>query len=198
MTLIEVSIAAMVLVVAVFAILEAIIQSGRLSHSSQRKEQGIAYGQRQVEQIRSLGFSSVALSGTPAHESDAYDHPRTPNYYVSDGPPRCFTLKASYRSQTPAPGEACEPLITGGSVDPGPATFNANGTTGKVYRYVTAAPAGCLTAPVSACLDGSGAHLRRVVVAVVLDPTPNLKLPRPMYFSSLVADPGTAPLAIGP
>lgn len=148
-----------------------------------------------------MPFASIALSSAPAHEPDGNSptdvNPRTPNYYVSQTTPRCFVVKANYADKTPAPGEGCEALMTGGGLDPGPTSFDVNGTTGKLHRYMTAAPAGCYTVVVSICLDSSGARLRRVTVVVLLDRIPDVSSPRPIYVSTVVSDPRTAPAGLG-
>jgi Tfp pilus assembly protein PilV len=203
--LVEVAVVSLILAVGLVAILDAIVQSGRLTHGSQRQEQAIAYGQREIEKIRSLPWSQAALESIPAHEGHGNTvsgdtNPTNPSYYVTSGSPGCFAVKANYRDYTSGLGEPCEDLVGGGQVAPGPSPIDVNGTTAKVYRYVTAVNAGCMNAVVTICLDSSGAHIRRVTVAVVLDlPSGTGRGPhKPIYVSSIVSDPETPPLGIGP
>lgn len=204
-TLVEVAVVSLVLSIGLLAIIDAIVQSGRLTHGSQRQEQAIAYGQKEIERIRSLPWSQAALQSIPGHEGHGNTvsgdtNPTNPNYYVISGLPGCFAIKANYRDYTSGPAEPCEDLVGGGQVGPGPSAIDVNGTTAKVYRYVTAVNAGCMNTLVTVCLDSSGAHIRRVTVAVVLDlPSgPGRGPHKPIYVSSIVSDPDTHPLGIGP
>ena len=204
-TLVEVAVVAFVLAVGLLAIIDAIVQSGRLTHGSQRQAQAIAYGQKEIERIRALAWDQVALQSIPAHEGHGNTvagdtNPTNPNYYVTSGSPGCFAIKGDYRDYTRGGGEPCEDLVGGGQVSPGPSAIDVNGTTANVYRYVTAVDAGCIHVVISACLDSSGAHIRRVTVAVVLDPPsgPGRGTHKPIYVSSILSDPDTYPLGIGP
>jgi hypothetical protein len=162
MTLVEVVIAALVLVLIGLAVLGL---GSAASRNTYRAEQGqvlVNRVQAELEHIRQLPFPEVALTGLPTHSTD----PANPNSRVSGTQ---FGLSRDGTNPQPllynggvTPTGA---TVSGGSIDPGPTPFVSGDVHGKIYRYVVApgAPANCASCTAD--------DVRRVIVAVTLDDT---------------------------
>lgn len=206
-TLVEVLVAAFLVLVGLMAILAALDVSARTALSAQRHEQGISYAQRELEKLKTYPYAQLALSSAPAHQADGNpandptpNAPRNPNFYVVD--PGTFQIKADYQNRNSAQVTAVpEPLVTGGTVDPGPTAFADGATTGTVYRFITYRKENCGAITVAGVtvlnpcpgLDNS----KRITVAVVLNRVGNDAGPaKPVWVSSVVTDPNATPVGV--
>jgi type II secretory pathway pseudopilin PulG len=133
-TIIEVLIAAMILVlgaIATFGVLASAIHSTQRAKGSQIAQDK---AQQELEALRSLSDEELALTSTPGHENEE----ASPNYRVLNGK---FALKGGS-----VPSEYKEIVANGGTAYPevpltkgvvSPATpFTSGEVSGTVYRYI--------------------------------------------------------------
>jgi type II secretory pathway pseudopilin PulG len=128
MTLIEVMIAAMVLVLgaaATFGVLSAATKNAQRAKSSQI---ALDLAQEEMERMRSLPYDALAISEAPTPETD----PLSPNSRVTGG---------SFALQRQPPGEYEPLVIDPNGISPESSFSSGNpegegGVTGTVYRYV--------------------------------------------------------------
>jgi hypothetical protein len=149
LTVVEVVVAGMILVVGSLGVLGMVDTAGR---NAFRAEQGQVVSnvlQREMEAIRELPYEEAALATLPAQESGE----NNPNSRVSG--------TAFYTNRA---GAGLRPLVSGGSVSPGPESFEVEDVKGSVYRYVV-----WDACPGSTCADGE--FLKRAIVVVKLDAT---------------------------
>jgi prepilin-type N-terminal cleavage/methylation domain-containing protein len=180
-TLIEVLIAVTVLSIGVGATMRVFGAAGRTTLSAQAQHVAVQHGQAELERLGTLAYGELALTGNPMQSSD----PLHPGYKVSG---TSFAVRAGLS----------EPLVlvagAGATpkVEPGPQTFavgTAGGTiTGKLYRYVTWRDETC---PLSLCEGGE--NTKRLTVAVVVDAAYRSSTRPPVWVSTIVVDPATAP-----
>jgi len=180
-TLIEVLIAALVMSVGVAATMRVFGASGRTTLRAQAQQVAVQQAQGELERIATVPYPELALTASAPSSSD----PHNPGYRVSG---TSFTVRAGLS----------EPLVTTpgqgatASVEPGPEAF-AVGTggatiTGKIYRYVSWRDEDC---PLSLCEGGE--NTKRVTVATTIDVTSTADARPPVWVSTIVADPATAP-----
>lgn len=125
MTLIEVSITILVICTGTLATLGAYVHFSGATNRARERAVLISVAQREMELLRPLTFTKLALSKAPV------------------------PLAAT---EAPLSGDAAsEPVVTGGVVDPGGQEFTYRGARMRVYRYVTrrALNCGTLTTKVS-------------------------------------------------
>lgn len=167
-TIIEVLVAAMILVlgaIATFGILASATIDNQRAKASQI---ALNKAQQELEVLSSLSDEELALTKTPPPSSDEGN----PDYRVSSNGK--FAIKRG-----PPPTEPKEMvvnggeyyptgLITKGAVSPGPTSFTSGNVSGKVYRYVVwRNDSKCA----SACPGEK--DYKQVIVAVTLDPKGN-------------------------
>jgi type II secretory pathway pseudopilin PulG len=122
MTLIEVMVAAMMLVVGILALLTVFTTSGALATKSEREAQASDFAEQQVELMRALPYSAVALNATTADATwNAYKTVGDPHYVAPTGTETAVAVDA-----------------TNGKIAP-VGTWEDDRMTvrGNVYRYVT-------------------------------------------------------------
>jgi type II secretory pathway pseudopilin PulG len=187
--MIELLVAIVVITLSLLAVLAGLDINNRGARSNQLQAQMIAVAQQEIEKVESYasssGFSSIALTSTPPHESSGVTDNRThnpidPNYWVSG---TNLLIKSSYSDDT-STTLASEPLVVaaGGAVAPGPSVVTSGGQTFQVYRYVTYRQESCL---VTACPQGAS---KRITVAVVPPHTALSGPVRPLYTSTVIDD----------
>jgi prepilin-type N-terminal cleavage/methylation domain-containing protein len=180
-TLIEMLIAAIIMLVGIVATIGAFGSSKHTTLVAQRSEVAIHQAQRELERMRALKYDAIGLNTTsaPAHASD----PADPNYRVQAG--GVLRIK-------PGPPALDEELVLlgtepGGKVDPGPESYTigegGGAVTGKIYRYVTWRDEKC---PTGIC-DGTH-NTKRLVVAITVD-RGNIGPRNPIWVSTIVANP---------
>jgi hypothetical protein len=176
-TLIEVVVAAVVLVTGIMSTLMALDTSRKLSLVSERSTTMSHIAQREIERIQGIPYADIGLTGTPGTSTD----PNNPDYYVAAGPPATF--------QWDHVGGQTSPL----DVDPSP----GNGTvvpsqswtegqfTGTIYDFVTwVTDSNCSPG----CVNGANDY-KRITVAVTMASGLH---PNPVYVTSVIADPNAA------
>jgi prepilin-type N-terminal cleavage/methylation domain-containing protein len=162
-TLIEVLIAATLLLVAVVALTTTFDYSRQLVTTSEAVDVASHRAQAEMERLRSLPFESLALPAAVAHSAD----PEHPDYYVTG---------SSYQWDQGSTGPQTEPLV----VDPAESELtHATGwndgqsrLTGDVYRYVTA-------------VGGTNGKAKRITVVVTVEGS---DLRKPVLISSIAVD----------
>jgi prepilin-type N-terminal cleavage/methylation domain-containing protein len=180
-TLIEVLIAVAVMSVGVAATMRVFGAAGRTTLRAQQHEVAVQQAQAEVDRLATLSYGDLALASAPPTSSD----PKNPGYKVSGGN---FIVRSDLN----------EPLVltpgAGGTarVEPGPEPF-AVGTSdatisGMVHRYVTWRDETC---PLNLC-EGQQ-DTKRVIVAVTVDPLAGTSAMAPVWVSTIVVDPNTAP-----
>lgn len=198
-TLVEVLAAMLVLILGLGFALDGLHGYVKASLGVQRTSQASSVAEREIETVRSLPYASIALTSTVAHAASGApvgdNNPDNPDYWVNSGTLR---IAANYHDTTvSADPVAAETLLTGGSVVHMTTGVAVAGTTATVYRYVTQrSERSCLLAlPIGCASVGS----KRITIAVVLDRIAGGKTARngiikPVYVSTVVGSPATAPL----
>lgn len=178
-TLVEVLVAAVILVVAALGAAEVLIGSGRANFRAEQTQVATEQLQAELEQIRSTDYAEIALTGDPPSTG-----PRGPGdrlrascasqRFSTDG---CFALSENGANAAPLVvnggaleddlGELDDNPIEGGTIDPGPEQFTTGDISGTIHRYVVwrdDAPCGEENCP-------GGQDYKRVVVVITLDNT---------------------------
>lgn len=183
-TVVEVVVAALILTLGALGVLALGDAASRNTYRAEQSQVVVNRLQAELEHIRQLPFSEVALSAQPSSSSD----PGNPASRVSgttfalneDGTnPRALAINGG---TTPG-GKA----IADGAIDPGPESFSSGDVHGKIYRYVAfgGAPSDC-----NGC---SADDLKRVVIAIELDSTSSGGERAYQEVQSEIANPDTAP-----
>jgi type II secretory pathway pseudopilin PulG len=216
-TIVEVLVAALLVAIGVVALLGSLDAVSKTNVAAQRHQQALAYGQREIERLRTLDYrTELGLTSFPAASGDGIvagdatpKTPKNPNYYVSGTGLQIMTRYTDKTSGLQAgvtpnpeplvgPGEAS---LTSAQVNPGPESFTVNGTSGKIYRYVTWRSEHCPAATTSGITnpcDGTK-DSKRITIAIVLDAVGNGAGPgKPIWLSSVVSDPNATPTGVSP
>jgi prepilin-type N-terminal cleavage/methylation domain-containing protein len=180
-TLIEVLIAVAVMSVGVAATMRVFGAAGRTTLRAQQHEVAVQQAQAEADRLAALPYGEIALTSAPPASSD----PTNPGYKVSGG---TFAVRSDLsEALVLTPGAGASPRV-----EPGPETFavgNAGATTtGKLYRYVTWRDENC---PLNLC-EGQQ-NTKRLIVAVTMDALPGTSVSAPVWVSTIVVDPNTAP-----
>jgi hypothetical protein len=184
MTVIEVTIAALLLTMGALGVLTLGDAATRNTYRAEQSQVVVNRLQAELEHIRQLPFSEVALTEAPPTSSD----PENPGNRVS-GPQ--FELGRDGTNPRPlAVTDGTTPdgaTIAGGAIEAGPEPFQSGDVSGQIYRYVTypGAPADC-----AGC---SPDDLKRVVVAISLDDTASGGERVYQEVQSDIANPDTTP-----
>lgn len=204
-TLVEVMVAALILVIGLLGVFVALDAASHLDTTSRRQQVAVNQAEQAMEQMKALPYASLALSSAPAHQNDTSTSnvPSIPNYWVSTSGgklivPADFNKKNSGTlSGTPTAGE---PLITGGSAAPqtrcasGQTCPAIDGLSFTIYRYVTQEDE--CTQLLSLCNISLLQNLlnqysKRIVIAVVMDSRPGDGVTKPVWLSTVVANPNS-------
>lgn len=164
-TVVEVLIAAIVLAVGILSVFSSVDNSQALVTTAERNEAATHVAEREMEYIKSLAYSSVALNGSPGTSSSVED----PRYYVSSGSP------ASYRWNHDSSPPRYEPVITGGTLSSTPTTWQDGRLSGTVHRFVTWVDDPC-------CAGAQ--NYKRITVAVTINGPARPR--KPIILSSFV------------
>jgi prepilin-type N-terminal cleavage/methylation domain-containing protein len=161
-TLIEVLMAATLLLVAVVAMSTTFDYSRRLVTSSEAVNVASHRAEAEMEELRSVDFDALALPATVAHVAD----PEHPDYYAGSG---------SYQWDQGSTGPQNEPLVVDAVKSEvshtEPWTDGQSRLEGDVYRYVTQ-------------VAGSDGDAKRLTVVVTVEGS---DLKEPVLISSIVA-----------
>lgn len=186
----EAIVAVMIIAIGLVAVLAAFAATEKQTSVAQRQSQAVGIAQRDIESIRNRSYANVATTTVPSPGTDGLDpgdrdpqNPRDPNFYVSAGPPLRFKVKQNFRDKnsaplpgTPTAGELFVPASASGIAQT--STFNVNGTSGTIHRYLTwrdefcgvnlPGPAGHLAQRVSDDLLRLSSPLAKAVTSTVL------------------------------
>jgi prepilin-type N-terminal cleavage/methylation domain-containing protein len=180
-TLIEILIAVTLMSVGVAATMRVFGAAGRTTVRAQQQQVAVQQAQAEVDRLAALPYDELALTSAPPSSSD----PQNPGYKVSGSN---FAVRSDLTEAlvlTPGAGATAK-------VDPGPDDFavgTGGGTTvGALHRYVTWRDENC---PLLLC-EGQQ-NTKRLIVAVTLVPLPGTAARSPVWVSTLVVDPDTAP-----
>ncbi len=161
MTIVEVVVAGLILVLGALGVLGVVDAATRNTFRAEQSQAVANLLQGEMEKLRQVPYSELALTGLPAHSSD----PENPNNRVAStsffytGRNGTGLKPIVYKGGTSG-GETIE----AGTVDPGPTPFEVGDTKGAIYRYVV-----WDNCPSALCADGR--HLKRAIVVVSLDQT---------------------------
>jgi type II secretory pathway pseudopilin PulG len=204
-TLAEVMVAALIVVVGLLGVFVALNAASHLDTTARRQQVALSQAEQAMEQLKALPYSQLALASAPAHQNDTSTDtvPSVPNYWVSTSGgklivPADFNVKTS--GTLPGTPTAGEPLVTGGAVAPstrcasGQPCAPVDGLSFTVYRYVTQEDectqllSLCNIALLQSLLNQ---YAKRVTVAVVVDGGPGVGATKPVWLSTVVANPNS-------
>jgi hypothetical protein len=179
LTIVEVVIAAFLLVTATVATFGLVDNSTRSSFRAEETQSVINVAEREMERLRELSYGELAMTSLPAHETDSNvptGRIRNVNQYCVD--------RVGFDETCPTPPaglvfnggelEAGAGTVTGGAVNPGPQRIEVGDITADIYRFVVWQDEGeDLLSPGSALCQEKPLHFRcktqdykRVIVAV--------------------------------
>jgi hypothetical protein len=153
LTVVEVIVAGMIMVVGGLGVLGMVDVSSRNSFRAEQSQVVSNVLQREMEAIKALPYEEIALTTLPVEEGGEND-------------PNSRVVGSGFDTNRGAAEAAPKPLVSGGSVAPGPESFQVEDVGGSVYRYVVwdECPGEWL------CPEGEQL-IKRVVVVVKLDST---------------------------
>jgi prepilin-type N-terminal cleavage/methylation domain-containing protein len=176
-SLIELLIAMMLISVAVMALMSTFDHSRRTTDVSEAQSAATKAGERELERVASLGYSSIAMPVAPTTSLA----PNDPNYWVTNSSP------AFYRwDQATGGGTEQLAIASGGGVPNDGGTWGNARLGGRVYDYVTWVddPCGGCTSTTD---QGITQDYKRITVAVTANPPSPLT--KPVLVSTIVSDP---------
>ncbi len=166
MTLVEVVVAAMLLVLASLAVLSVVDTSVRNTYRAQAGQVRSDRIQQELEKMTRTPYKDLALTGLPPSSSD----PNSPSSRVSG---TTFGIdRAATQTRPLAYNGGAVPqggTVSGGTISPGgpsdpSAHFTSGNVSGTIYRYVVWDNSDSCPAPAAPCM-------KRAIVAVALDAT---------------------------
>ena len=186
--LIELTIACLILSIGIIALVPSFDSSRRLTTTSEVNQVASTMGERELERIKSLPYSSIALTAVPTVTSNGH---LPTDHVVTTGVTGCSTSSPCYQWDTSsAPSSTnTEPIdvdATNGDSTANPTPWStpspSGGTrlSGNVYRFVTWVKDPYCT---SQSCQSSSQQYKRVTVGVTVT---SGQLKDPVYVSSLV------------
>ena len=179
--MIEVVIAVALISIGIVSTIRVFGVSNRATIRSEQSEVGLQQAQAELDKLKTLTYGSLALVSQPTASSD----PKDPRNKVEGAALRIRTDLVEPFVLTPGTGQTA-------AVDPGPHAFSVGlqhtPVTGSVYRFVTWRDEQC---PYLLC-EGSQ-NTKRLTVAVAVDPTGGNERRAPIWLSTVIVDPETAP-----
>ena len=172
MTVVEMLVAAALMVVGVIALLTTFEGSRDLVNTSEKNGIAAHRGQLEIEKALSLGYKNIGLTSTPAHSGSTSD----PDYYVNSG--------GTYQwDQSPSPQPA-DPMVVdatdGALAHVSTWSDGQSRLSGSVYRYVT-----WIDDPHIAGTQNA----KRITIAVTVDQAATHGFKKPVLVSSIAIDP---------
>jgi prepilin-type N-terminal cleavage/methylation domain-containing protein len=137
-TIIEVMVAAMILVIGALTTFGLLSAATRNTQRAKATQVALDRAQQEIEALRAIPNEELALTASPAHSSDSLN----PNYRVSNN---TFAVQrqpvGSYRNLVVNGGvlyggSGEEGVIKDGIVSPGPVHFTSGDVSGDIYRYI--------------------------------------------------------------
>ncbi len=163
-TLIEALVAALLVSIGSLAVMAAFDGASRATYRAEQSQVATDRAQRELEAIRALDYEQVALTAAPSTSAD----PGDPRSRVDAGN---FRIDREVTETAPLAiqGGALQGggTITSAAVEPGPSEFSSGDVSGTIHRFVVwRDDPNCLPLICPGAQD-----LKRVIVAVALDPT---------------------------
>jgi type II secretory pathway pseudopilin PulG len=162
-TIVEVAVAAIILAISALAVLGLVDAASRNNYRAEQSQVVNDRLQQTMEQLKQLPYRQLALTALPTHSNDSSD----PNSRVAG---TTFNVNASgaadyedfvYNGGT---DQDIGGTVSGGTVDPGPVSFQTGNVGGRLYRYIT-------WKRDTACGNCSDPWVKHVVVVLALDST---------------------------
>jgi Tfp pilus assembly protein PilV len=129
LTVIEVVIAMTIFVIGAGAILAVINASARNGLRAEQQQVAVNIAQRELEAMRNLPYSQLALTSTPSTAASSLD----PRSRVSGSN---FNLSKTGTANNATMIVNGVSGVSGGTINPGPTSFTSGDVTGKIYRFV--------------------------------------------------------------
>ena len=179
-TIIEVMIAALVILLAMGVVITSAVGFRDLSSTDETKAAATKVAQQELERLRALGWEALEMDGTPAASGSATTNPLS-SVYLSG---------TNYR---PATDAAWQPLAIGTAPDVGDidtrsvsaavSTWSSDKISGNLYRFVTYGDD-------TTCTACSGTQdYKRITVAVTVTAPSRAAITAPLILSTQVANP---------
>jgi type II secretory pathway pseudopilin PulG len=172
LTIVEVMIAAVILVIGALGGLQLVDASTRSAFRAEQGQVAIDRAQGELEEIRALPFDEIALTTTHAYSAVPSDpRNRIAGSCASQGVSSsgCFALNQDGTDKGPlvVDGDALEVAgeVTNAAIAPGPEPFTSGDVSGSVYRFVVWQDDPSCAQP--ACPGTQ--DLKRVVIVVALE-----------------------------
>jgi type II secretory pathway pseudopilin PulG len=178
-TLVEVVVAALVLVLGALAVLGLVTAAARNSFRAEQSQVVANRLQDELEKFRQLAdnanYDRIALTSAPTASSDPHD----PAYRVNGS---TYAVNRGDPDRTPpiAPSGYQSMVIDSSGIAP-TSQFSSGDVQGTIHRYVVWEPS-------SACPTGPGC-LKRLIVSIALDPTGSGGVRRYQEMQTLIGDP---------
>jgi Tfp pilus assembly protein PilV len=196
--LVEVMVSALILAVGLLGLLASFNASAHLTTTVQREQVATAQAEQAMEQLQGLSYTSQWLSSTPTSTTDgnatgdASGNPTKPTFWVGSGTNAGkLRIVQNWSKESSANldgvSSGYEAFVTSGTtgsgVSPGPTTFTTGQTSGSIYRFITYVTERCSSGTTTTTAA------KRLVVAVVLNTRGNAGANKPVWLSSLSANP---------
>lgn len=164
MTIIELLVAAIILVLGALATFQLFDTATRTKSRAEQRQVGLDRAQREMEKLRRVSYDKLAMTAPyPA----ASTNPKNPGYRVH-GTDYALNANGTGNAAMVVNGSALYGggVVSGGTVSPGPDHFVSGDISGDVYRYVV-----WRDDPKCLIVCPGSQDLKRVVVAVKLSTT---------------------------
>jgi Tfp pilus assembly major pilin PilA len=186
LTVVEVMVAAMILVIGALAVLQVVDVAARNNYRGEEAQVVSNRLQQEIEKIKRLPYAQLALTGLPQDTIELADprwRTQGTNFAVTkqggSPQPLIYDGGALYDGGT----------VSGGAVDPNPTPFTSGDVHGNVYRFVVWEN----DATCSEALCPGPQDLKRVIVAVRADTTASGGVRPYQEVQSQVVDPQVEP-----
>ncbi|MDX6588138.1 MAG: hypothetical protein QOI31_2611 [Solirubrobacterales bacterium] len=186
--MIEVVISTLMLALGSMGVMSVVDASTRNNYRVEQSQVVVNVLQGELERIKELPYTEVALTGLPAHSADQ----KNPSWRVSSGN---FAMSSDGTNLRPlvANGSvlAGGGTVTGGTLSPTPKPFSSGDVRGVIYTYVVwVNDASC---PEAVC-PGSQ-DLKRVIVAATLDASAAIGERSYQELHTDIVDPDVTPVS---
>jgi hypothetical protein len=184
LTVVEVMVAAMILIVGALAVLQLVDAAARNNFRGEQSQTLNNRMQEEVEKLKSLPFNQLALTGLPQDTSNTSD-PR----WRTQGTSFAVTKQGASPQPLVYNGSALDGggTVSGGTISPAPIPFTNGDIHGQIYRFVVwQNDTSCSEVDCPGNQD-----LKRVIVAVKTDTTASGGTRPYQEFQSQIVDPET-------
>ena len=157
MTIVEVLVAAIILVIGALATFEIFDAAAHNKVRTEQRQVALDRAQREIEKLRDVPYGNLALTSTPIGSADQAD----PRWRVH-GTDFALNRDGTGDATMVANGGAlfAGGLVSGGVVDPGPEHFVSGNISGDIFRFVV------WRSDPSCTVCAGSQHLKRVIVIV--------------------------------